>query len=96
MSRFSQSCQEIKKRHPNGVPVLALAAAAIVIAAVVVAVVIAAVAAAQAVVAAAAEQDEQNDDPAAVTAKETVITHKEYLQIVFSRLSRSFHGIPET
>ena len=32
---------------------------------------------------AAAEQDEQDDDPAVVTAKETVITHNEYLQEFF-------------
>jgi len=35
------------------------------------------------IVAAAAEQDEQNDDPAAVTAKETIVTHNEYLQDLF-------------
>jgi hypothetical protein len=36
------------------------------------------------VVAAAAEQDEQNNDPADVAAAEAIVTHRRYLQIVFS------------
>ena len=73
-----------KKGAPIGAPLEKSAAAAVVIAATVV-IVAAAVAHAAAIVTTATEQDEQNDDPAAVTAKETIVTHNTYLQ-------KFFHG----
>lgn len=47
------------------------------------------------VIATAAEQDQQNDDPAPVTAAETIVTHKKYLQNFFDRQCRSFQDIPQ-
>ena len=62
-------------------PRFGLAAAAVVIATTVAVIVRTA---AQAVVATAAEQDQQDDDPAPVTATETIVIHKEYLQEFFA------------
>ena len=62
-----------------GRPVFILAAAAVVIAATA-----AAVVGSYAVVAAATEQNQQDDDPAPVTATETIVIHKEYLQKFFA------------
>ena len=68
-------------------PVCYLAASAVVVAATV-------VAAPDAVAAAATgEQKDQNDDPPAVITA-TIVTHKEYLQILFERLGHSFQCIP--
>lgn len=67
-----------KKGRPDwGARLCISAAAAVVIAAAVVVI-------GNAVVATAAEQDQQDDDPAPVTATETIVIHKEYLQEFFA------------
>ena len=65
-----------------------LAAAAVIVAAAAVVIV------GYTVVATAAEQNQQDDDPAPVTATETIVIHKRYLQEIFSRQCRSFQDIP--
>jgi hypothetical protein len=70
---------------------LILAAAVVVVAATA-----AAVIGSYAVVAAATEQNQQDDDPAPVTATETIVIHKEYLQKFFcgkAAYSKIFHSI---
>ena len=47
------------------------------------AVVVAAAVVALGIVAAAAEQNQQDDDPAQITATETVVIHRKYLQMFF-------------
>ena len=68
----------------RGDAVFLLAAATVVVAATAAAIAAAVVVAAVAVVATAAEQDQQDDDPAPVTATETIVIHKEYLQEFFA------------
>jgi hypothetical protein len=77
-----------------GAPFIYLAAAAVVVTAAIVA---AAVAAAEhGTAAAVAQQEDQDDDPANITTAETVVvTHKNYLLVFISGISRSFQDIPE-
>ena len=88
----------IKKGSPVGEPYFyALAAAPVVFAAAtaVVGGVVEITAADAVTVAAAAEQDQQDDDPPAVIATETVVIHKEYLQILIggdAAHSKIFHS----